>query len=151
LNDITGGRRVIATGRTLEAINEAARSGLRPLVKPVQPSREIWSWLLIFQDPVTGEIESHGDLRSRPQGNKQLVLESTYYPYSFPAPFAAYLVPPDLKPGGEIWLEDLIEDVVGSRWNQGPRSRLKACAAIWNGKDFELQYDASRDARVFIG
>jgi hypothetical protein len=106
--------------------------------------------MLIFQDPVTGEIESHGDLRSRPKG-KQLVLESRYYPDSFPAPFAAYLIPPDLKPGDEAWLEDLIEDVVGARWNQGPQYRLQACAATWNGKDFELQYDADQDASTFIG
>lgn len=150
ISEQAAGRRVIATGRTEEAINEAARKGLRPLIKAVQPGQEIWAQMLIFQDPLTGEIEVRGDRRWAP-GGKELVLFARYYPYSFPSPFAAYLLPSDLKPGEEVWLEDLIEDVVGSHWGQGPKWRLEACAAVWNGEDFELLYDPLRDVQEFIG
>ncbi len=74
-----------------------------------------------------------------------------YYPYHFPNPFAAYLLPPDLKRGEEVWLEDLIEDIVGSWWNQGDTTRLAAAAAIWYVKKFKILFDPQKDAGVAIG
>lgn len=143
-------RRVITTARTYAAINAAAKRGLRPLLKAVEASEEIWSRVMVFQDPDTGEIEESGDFRHWPEGKKQ-VLSVEYYPYSFPNPYAAYLVPPDLQPGEEVWLADLIEDRVGSHWNQGPTSRLVSCEAVWNGEDFEVQYDPRQHRAEMIG
>lgn len=148
--DRTKGRRVVKTARTAAAINEAARKGSRPLIRPVKQSEEIWARLLVFQNPDTGEVEESGDLRYIPSGMEE-ALDLKFYPHSFPSPYAAYLIPPDLKPGDEVWLEDLIEDVVGATWNQGPQFRLDACAAVWNGEDFELQYDSDQDIEVYIG
>ncbi|MGB8853224.1 MAG: hypothetical protein WCC69_06635 [Pirellulales bacterium] len=42
-NENREGLRVIKTARTSETINEAARAGFFPLVKPVSPSPEIGS------------------------------------------------------------------------------------------------------------
>jgi hypothetical protein len=64
-----------------------------------------------------------------------------YYPYNFKSPYAAYLVPLDLKVGETVMLEDLIEDIVGERWSQGDTYRLKSCKAVWDGKEFILQHD----------
>jgi hypothetical protein len=136
--------RVIKTARTLEDINDAATRGMRPLIKAATPSEKIFSRVMIFQDPKTGEIEEGGDFRYWPEGKEQ-VLSVEYYPYSFPRPYAAYLLPPDLKLGEVVWLEDLIEDLVASRWNQGPTTRLESCEAIWNGEDFELKYEELPD------
>lgn len=74
-----------------------------------------------------------------------------YYPYNFPNPFAAYLVPPDIAVGEQVWLEDLIEDVVAVWGNQGYRPRLDAAAAVWNGTEFEISFDPERDADHWIG
>ena len=145
-----GSRRVVKTGRTEEAINAAARAGFRPLVRPVRPSADIHYRVAVFQDSETGEIQTAGDVRRRPKGNQVLDFTS-YYPYHFPSPFAAYLLPADLVAGEEVWLEDLIEDVVAVWGNQGYQPRLPACAAVWNGSSFFLLFDPQRDARRWIG
>jgi hypothetical protein len=56
-----------------------------------------------------------------------------------------------LKIGERVLLEDLIEDLVGIEWNQGDTYRLERCEAIWNGSDFELQYDPDTSRHVVIG
>lgn len=150
IKDVPGKRRVIRTARTVDDINEAARSGLRPLVKPVTPSGDISSMVAVFQNPHTGEIELSGDMRWEPKG--RMVMNYTYYyPYHFPNPFAAYLLPPDLAVGEEVWLEDLIEDLVATWGNQGYQPRLAAAAATWNGADFVIQFDSDSDADSWIG
>ena len=149
-NESPGNRRVVKTARTLEAINAAARKGFRPLVKAVRPSGLIHSQFAVFQDPKTGEIAVSGDFRWPPQGVK--VIDYNYfYPYHFENPFAAYLLPHDLVVGEEVWLEDLIEDVVAVWGNQGYQPRLAEAPAIWNGTDFEVQFDPRRDAPQWIG
>ena len=51
------GRRVIKTARTMDAINAAARSGFRPLIKAVRAAPDVQGMVAVFQDPETGEIE----------------------------------------------------------------------------------------------
>lgn len=71
-----------------------------------------------------------------------------YYPYHFESPFAAYLVPKDLQIGETVFLEDLIEDVIGGSWNQGDKRRLTSCKAVWDGKEFVLQHYPSEGGGV---
>lgn len=143
-------QRVVRTGRTLDEINTAARQGFRPLVKAVKPSRDVHFMIAVFQDPDTGEITTSGDLRHDGDGVK--VLDYTYYyPYHFPHPFAAYLVPHDIAVGEVVMLDDLIEDVVAVWGNQGYQPRLVKAEAIWNGSDFDIQFDPVRDAPHWIG
>ncbi len=141
--DAPGNRRIVKTARTLEEINEAARKGFRPLVKAVQPGKDIHHMVAVFQDPETGEIELSGDVRSGGRGER--VIDYTlYYPYHFQNPFAAYLLPRDLAVGEEVWLDDLIEDVVAVWGNQGYQPRLEAGPAVWNGADFEVIHQADQ-------
>ena len=74
-----------------------------------------------------------------------------YYPYTFNSPFAAYLIPKDIKTGERVFIEDLIEDYIGASWNQGNTYRLDSCEAIWNGTDLEIQYDPKANNSIFIG
>ena len=60
------GLRVIKTARTEKAINQAAKEGFRPLVKPVKPSKKIHSKFCIWQNQTTGEIEVLSDYRINP-------------------------------------------------------------------------------------
>ena len=147
------GLRVIRTGRTEDAINEAARAGLWPLVKRVQPSPEIRSKFAVVQDVVTGEIDVLGDFRMGPdpQKSKMVIGFTFYYPHHFECPYAAYLLPADLAIGEKVFLEDLIEDRVGGRWNQGDTFRLESAEATWNGSDFEIDYDPDTSPERFIG
>lgn len=145
--------RTIKTARDKESINAAARSGFFPLVKQVIPSPKIRSKYAVIQSRSTGEIRVSGDFRCLESGeDDEVVIPFTsYYPYSFPAPFAAYLIPPDITVGERVFLEDLIEDVVGVTWNQGSAYRLQSCVAVWNGKDFELEYQTWPGRHNIIG
>ncbi len=134
--------RVIRTARTEEDINQAAREGYFPLVKKVSPSPEIRSKFAVYQNPKTGEISVVGDYRAA-RGGDEVIEFTFYYPHNFPSPFAAYLIPPGLQIGEVVILEDLIDDLIGGRWNQGDVYRLKSCEAEWNGKDFIIHYDES--------
>ena len=49
-------------------------------------------------------------------------------------------MPKDIHVGEKVYLEDLIEDIIGSSWNQGDTYRLDGSEAIWNGSDFEIQF-----------
>ena len=138
--------RVIKTARTEEAINASVAAGFRPLVKLVEPLPKVRSKFTVLQNRTTGEISVEADYRSGfPHGEWETVIKWTkYYPHSFPSPYAAYLIPSNLAEGERVYLEDLIEDLVGATWNQGDVFRLESCEAIWNGKDLEIQYDSSK-------
>ncbi len=134
----------------MKSINAAAKNGFRPLIKPVTPSEEIHTMVAVFQNSETGIIQLSHDYRSHPDG-VQVLGFTHYYPYHFPNPFAAYLIPSDLAIGEFVWLEDLIEDLVAVWGNQGHHPRLPAGVAIWNGTDFEILFDPERDATHWIG
>lgn len=130
--------RVIRTARTEEDINAAARAGFFPLVKQVSSKSEVRSIFAVYQDPQSGEITVVRNLRHvrglKPE--EQVIGFTSYYPHHFPNPFAAYLIPADLAEGEVVILEDLIEDLVGARTNQGMVYRLEWSEATWDGKNF---------------
>ena len=152
-NKNQNGLRVIKTARDKKSINNAAKNGYRPLIKKVEPSEEIRSKYSVVQNKRSGEIEVVGDYRgSYIEGEYETVIDWTfYYPHNFKSPFAAYLIPMDIKTGEKVFLEDLIEDYIGASWNQGDTYRLESCEAIWNGNDFEIQYDPATNRSDFIG
>ncbi len=145
--------RVIKTARTEDAINAAAREGFRPLIKAVQPGKGIHFQVIVLQHRDTGEIKLEGDNRfsssRKPEWN--LVEYIAYYPYQFPSPFAAYLIPPDLKEGEVVWLEDIIEDILAVYGNQGYHPRLEAWEATWRKGDFQIHFNPRKDAPIYKG
>ena len=146
--------RVIKTARDKESINMAAKSGFKPLIKKVEPSEEICSKYSVAQNKKTGEIVTIGDFRDSidSENDFEIVIDWTYYyPYSFKSPFAAYLIPEDIKIGERVFIEDLIEDYIGASWNQGSTYRLEGCEAIWNGTDLEIQYNPAINRSEFMG
>lgn len=147
---------IIKTARNKESINEAAKAGYKLIIKKVEPSSQIRSKYSVVQNINTGEIEVLGDLRVRldydNDPNFETIIDWTlYYPYNFESPFAAYLIPPDLEKGEIVLVEDLIEDIVGSVWNQGDAYRLESCEAIWNGEDLIIQNNPEQGPWVMKG
>ena len=69
----------------------------------------------------------------------------------FKYPFAAYLVPKDLAIGTRVWLEDLIEDFLGLTGSRFDEGRLASSPAVWNGDDFDIDYQPGRDVSFVIG
>lgn len=147
---------VIKTARDKNSINEAAKIGFRPLIKKVVQSNKIRTKYSVIQHKVTGEIEVIGDYRARLRSDDndkfETIIDWTFhYPYKFKSPFAAYLIPNDIKVGERVFIEDLIEDYVGVQWNQGDTYRLESCEAIWNGSELEIQYDPQVNSSNIIG
>lgn len=141
---ITTELRVIHTARHLSAMNDAARRGYWPLIRPVVPDETIGSKIIVSQN-ADGTIEVSGDYRSR------VGLSGTVYwhnPYNSPLPFAAYLVPPDLEVGEQVYLVDLIEDLPGEAWNQGDTWRHRSGEATWTGETLEI---AEMGTGYFLG
>jgi hypothetical protein len=150
--DVDQPLRHIRTARTLEEMNAAIAEGFRPLVKPIERDPQIKTKFAVFQNRSTGEIMQLGDYRAWPRSGWDEVIPWThYYPYDSPLPFAAYLCPPDLAQDEIVVLEDLIEDRIGCRWNQGSVFRLESCRARWTGSDFELLYDPETTPDFIIG
>lgn len=146
------GTRMIRTGRTMQEINEAISEGYRALVLPVVPSDKIRNKRAVFRHVDSGALLFSGDYRDEYDKTLEKISDWRYfYPYSWPEPFAAYLLPPDLEEGDTVWLEDLIEDEVASSWNQGDACRLDSCLAVWTGEQFDLLFDRDRDRRVVMG
>ena len=144
--------RVIVTARTEKTINAGAIEGYRPLVKKVSPDPKIGNTLSVYQHKENGKIKISADCRWSPGDDYECVVPFIhYYTYYFPKPFAAYLVPPDLKEGEHVWLDDIIEDIVAVYGNQGYRPRLEACEAIWTKGEFEIQFNPEKDAPHWIG
>ena len=144
---------VIRTSRTEKDINEGARKGYRPLLRKIEKSEMIRRKFAIIQHKKTGEIKRLGDFRSdfREQEDYEKVIDWTwYYPENFPEPFAAYMIPANLESGQRVWIDDLIEDFVGSYWNQGDTSRRKHAEAIWTGEDLEFKIEPD-DFTTMIG
>jgi len=144
---------VIKTARTEKAINQAAKAGFLPQVKPVKPSKRIHSKFCVWQEVTTGEIVVVGDFRAGPpNANWKKVIDWTdYYPHVFPEPFAAYLIPRDLKPGQRVFVEDVIDDFVEAEWNQGDVFRLESCEAVWTGEDLRIKRPRGRDRVEMVG
>ena len=140
------GLRIIKTARTEESINLAARNGYWPLVKRVVRFPKIKSKFSVLQDSYSGEISVINDFRSgkiKADGDQwtAAIGFTFYYPHHFESPYAAYLIPADLEEDERVWIEDVIEDIVAGKWNQGDTYRLPSCEAIWNGSDLLLQFE----------
>lgn len=154
-NQTEDGEHIIRTARTIDEMKYAEENGLKLLVKRIHPSPEIYSNLGVKFNKDSGRHIFSGDLRGLPITlGDQEPTESypirlfRYYPYNFPAPIAAYIIPDNLEAGERVFLVDLIEDFIGSKWNQGPSSRLSSCSAVWNGSDFDVEWDNSMAGEI---
>ncbi|WP_224485409.1 hypothetical protein [Robertkochia aurantiaca] len=82
-------------------MNEAVKEGCKILVKKVESSNKVKGKYALIKDRKTGEIIRLGDYRAmmrRDEGDFEILIDWTYYyPYRFENPFAAYLIPPDIK------------------------------------------------------
>ena len=81
---------------------------------------------------------------------KTLVNWTSENPSKFFSPYAAYVIPKDLKKGECVLINDVITNHVSGRWNQGDVYRLSKSEAIWTGKYFYIDV-SSYTIGEFIG
>jgi hypothetical protein len=131
---------VIQTARTEEEINEGIVQGYTPLIKDVISSDEIKVMYTLERNLHTGEftlLKDSEENHDHGEGIEKVLDEEYYYPYQFPMPFAAYLIPKDIEKGERVILEDIIEDIVGKEYGKSIY-RMESAEAIWNGENFEI-------------
>lgn len=133
---------VIKTARSLGAMDDAQKRGWKLLFRDTGIENEFGSMkVILYQNDETGKLWWSGDFRcGRPDpkteaGNWRLVRHFFFIRPDRPSPLAAYLIPPDISAGTEVYIEDLIEDRTMVMWNQGDAERRVHETAIWDGSD----------------
>jgi hypothetical protein len=146
--------RVISTIRGETAINAAKEMGLKLLELRAEVSDQFKVKYKKLQHRKTGEIITIGDFRDdnlyRNLGYKTLVDWTSKNPSKFFSPYAAYVIPKDLKSGERVLINDVITNHVSGRWNQGDVYRLSKSEAIWTGRYFNIDV-SSYAIGEFIG
>jgi len=141
-NEMSDGLRVIRTIRGETAITAAKEMGLTLNELRAEVSDEFKIKYKKVKDKLTGKIITLGDFREdhyyRKSRYKTLVNWTSRNPSKFFSPFAAYIVPKDLKSGERVLINDIITNHVSGRWNQGDVYRLSKSEATWNGKRFVI-------------
>lgn len=155
------GERVVKTARSLLALQEAVDQDYRPYFVPNIESGRIGQKLSIAYDGKTRQLCISGDFRTPLPFDQRNMDEqfgkgaglALHGDFDRPSsPLAAYLLPQDIRMGERVFLEDLIEDRVGSSWNQGDTYREQSGFAIWRGDHLELeQGEDERSGIMFLG
>jgi hypothetical protein len=150
--------RTIKTARSVAAINQGVKEGFFPLITEVGDLSLFKSKCLFSQNKITGEVSNvTSDFRTsghflleddEEEDYKYFNIKKPKYKYVYELPFAAYLLPKDLKKGEKVFLEDLIEDYIDAVWNQGGATRLMYGEAIWTGEKFEIE---KHEPRIIFG
>ena len=133
--------KVIRTIRGETAIKLAKHMGLKLLELRAEVSDEFKIKYKKIKHRITGEIITIGDFRADSRYSwkyKTLVDWTSKNPSKFFSPYAAYVIPKDLKKGELVLINDVITNHVSGRWNQGDVSRLSKSEATWTGEYFNI-------------
>lgn len=150
-DEMSDGLRVIRTIRGETAINAAKEMGLKLIELRAEVNDEFKVKYKKLQHRKTGEIITIGDFRADGGSEWRTLVNWSYKnPSKFFSPFAAYIVPKDLKPGERVLINDVITNHVSGRWNQGDVYRLSKSEAIWTGRYFNIDV-SSYAIGEFIG
>lgn len=138
-DEMNDGLRVIRTIRGETAIIAAKEIGLKLIELRAEVSDEFKVKYKKLQHRKTGEIITIGDFRVGHRWEWKTLVDWTYRnPSKFFSPYAAYIVPKDLKSGERVLINDVITNHVSGRWNQGDVYRLSKSEAIWTGRYFDI-------------
>jgi len=108
--------------------------------------------LLVFKEKDTGKISFHSDYRLLIKSGDILIkIYDGNFPLKTILPFAAYILPKDIKINEYVVIAHVIEDLVEGYWNQGDTVLLTMCMARWTGDKFIYDYDPKQTKKEFIG
>ena len=138
--------KVIRTIRGETAIKLAKHMGLKLLELRAEVSDEFKLKYKKIKHRITGEIITIGDFRADSRYSwkyKTLVDWTSKNPSKFFSPYAAYVIPKDLKKGELVLINDVITNHVSGRWNQGDVYRLSKSEATWTGEYFNIDVSSN--------
>lgn len=159
---LTDGTRIIQTARSIAAIQRGVKKGLRPFFVSNDPEGKVLSKLTILYNEEDKKLRIGGDFRSglpftpgiiHGEAQKSTGVSLRMDMDRDLSPIAAYLIPPDLENGSSVWLQDIIEECIKAKWNQGDTYRRHNGYAIWTGQGFELPHYGPEldDMITFVG
>lgn len=136
---------IIQTARSLAAIEEGVRRGYRPLFVAADYKNGVGTKLWVSFRPEENTILYSGDFRSMvgPLEGTENGIASIIVRHDddrHPSPLAAYMIPPDIRPGDRVYVADIIEEIVLKRWNQGDGWRRVSSDAVWTGEKLEIEH-----------
>ena len=140
-DELSENLRVIRTIRGARAIKAAKEMGLKLIELRAEVSDQFKVKYKKKKDKLTGKIITIGDYRADHHDSwryKTVVDWTSRNPSKFFSPFAAYIVPKDLKYGERVLINDVITNHVSGSWNQGDVYRLSKSEATWNGRGFVI-------------
>lgn len=145
----------ISTARNVNEINKAVKDGYNVVLKITDEQKNSlfssgYKYSLIKTE--SGKYIEYVDPRVEYRiGEKfeTIISHKTYNDTSSRIHYAAYIVPKNLKVGDRVFLEDIIEDFP-YHIHHGS-SKLKSWTAIFNGKDFDIDYKILEDSIMYIG
>jgi hypothetical protein len=140
------GLREVKTARSLEALNQAVEDGLMILVAGLEPDAQITQPVFMIKnaDGTFAEMLSYRDIglmltRSNEDERLESYRSFEQYHYQFKKPWAAYLIPSDIKIGEQVFVWDVIQDRKSTRMNQGGGyTRQTQAIATWTGDDLDI-------------
>ena len=159
---------VIHTARSFLDIDRALGMGYWPDVRFVEyDTKNFQTKISVGQNPETGAIDASGDYRRKFGGGKsfftdklidednqseflEIIPFTYYYQYYRNSPIAAYLIPRSLKDGTAVLVPDPIEDIVGSKWNQGSAYRASDVTGFVKDRKVVLN-EYKPPVRSFVG
>lgn len=136
-------RRTLRTARTLDEMNFAVANGFKLVFRRTASGEGVHLQLAVFRHVETGQILMTDDARFRPgswDGSNAYESVLDYFQYQPPGPalpVAAYVIPPDLPAGEEVFLEDAIEDLI-CQMPQDTAERMSGWWAVWDGEDLKF-------------
>jgi len=152
VKDVSGDPIKIQTVYGKADIARGYAMGYWPDVRIIRPDPKMNSKISVGQHPETGEVDySHDyrtsfrsfgdDERSRNDGFTEVHPFVSYYPYHKPVPVAAYLIPKDLPNRTRVVVDDPIENVIGTTWNQGGGWKAEDIPGYIENKKVVLELD----------
>lgn len=139
---------IVTTLRSLPAMELAAKSSFHLVFRDVGQTSTFGDWkFILYQNNKTGHLWWTGDYR---EGFPSLEEDEAPTDYRVvrnwlnvrndrPFPLGAYAVSSDIGIGQRVYINDVLEDVPITWWNQGNAHRLTCCVAVWDGTDLTLE------------
>ena len=150
----------IETTYSLEKLNLAQEQGLKVVIIEREQNLDLFIRSLLLKHRITGEFKcassrrvfaQYGKIIEYPEEEWELVRKVQGYGRNrdLTQDWGAYILPDNVVPGEKVYIPDLIEDVVASRFWESVWYASDA-EAIWNGSTLEIDHSAY-DRFVRIG